>query len=389
MKTTLKKYILYTLAIPVLVACGKKTEEESTTKETENPAGVELTSEQFKVAGLQLGKISRRDISNVIAVNGTIDVPPQNLVSVSAPLGGFVQNTKLLPGSLVRKGDILVVIENAEFITLQQDYLESRNKLEYMQLEYERQKALSKENVSSAKIFEQAESDYKSLKTKVKALDEKLALIGIDARQLNDDKISRSVSIRSSINGYVKSVNVNIGKYVNPTDVMFEIVNTDDMHLQLSVFEKNATSIKKGQKIKFMLPNEDNKERTATIYLIGRSINDDKTINVHAHINEQSPEILPGMFVKARIETSSKEAPCVPDESVVQSEGKNYMFIFDGKTKKDTMEIYKFSMVEIKTGASEEGYTQISVPENIDIDSVQIADKGAFALLSKMKNSEE
>jgi cobalt-zinc-cadmium efflux system membrane fusion protein len=375
--------------MPMLFACGKKTEEESTTKETENPAGVELTSEQFKVACVRLGKISRREISNVITVNGTIDVPPQNLVSISAPLGGFVQNTKLLPGNHVRKGDVIAVIENAEFITLQQDYLESKNKLEYMQLDYERQKALSKENVTSAKIFQQAESDYKSLKTKVKALDEKLALIGIDARQLNDDKISRSVSIRSSINGYVKSVNVNIGKYVNPTDVMFEIVNTDDMHLQLSVFEKDVTSIKKGQKIKFTLPSEDNKERTATIYLIGRSINDDKTVNVHAHINEQSADILPGMFVKARIETSSNEVPCVPEESLVQSEGKNYIFIFDGKAKKDTMELYKFNMIEIKVGASENGFTQVTVPENIDINSIQIADKGAFALLAKMKNSEE
>jgi cobalt-zinc-cadmium efflux system membrane fusion protein len=294
-----------------------------------------------------------------------------------------------LPGNHVRKGDVIAVIENAEFITLQQDYLESKNKLEYMQLDYERQKALSKENVTSAKIFQQAESDYKSLKTKVKALDEKLALIGIDARQLNDDKISRSVSIRSSINGYVKSVNVNIGKYVNPTDVMFEIVNTDDMHLQLSVFEKDVTSIKKGQKIKFTLPSEDNKERTATIYLIGRSINDDKTVNVHAHINEQSADILPGMFVKARIETSSNEVPCVPEESLVQSEGKNYIFIFDGKAKKDTMELYKFNMIEIKVGASENGFTQVTVPENIDINSIQIADKGAFALLAKMKNSEE
>jgi membrane fusion protein, heavy metal efflux system len=389
MKTTFKKYILYILAMPMLLACGKKTEEESISKETENPAGVELTSEQFKVAGVQLGKISRREISNVITVNGTIDVPPQNLISISAPLGGFVQNTKLLPGNLVRKGDILVAIENAEFITLQQDYLESKNKLEYMQLEYERQKALSKENVTSAKIFQQAESDYKSLKTKVKALDEKLALIGIDARQLNDDKISRSVSIRSSINGYVKSVNVNIGKYVNPTDVMFEIVNTDDMHLQLSVFEKDVTSIKKGQKIKFTLPSDDNKERTATIYLIGRSINDDKTVNVHAHINEQSADILPGMFVKASIETSSNEVPCVPEESLVQSEGKNYIFIFDGKAKKDTIELYKFNMIEIKVGASENGFTQVTVPENIDINSIQIADKGAFALLAKMKNSEE
>ena len=91
--------------------------------------------------------------------------------------------------------------------------------------------------MSSAKIFQQTTADYKSMKAGVNALEEKLALIEINAEQLQEsEKISRTVTIHSPIDGYVSKVNVNIGKYVNPVDVMFEIVNTEHLHVELTVY---------------------------------------------------------------------------------------------------------------------------------------------------------
>ncbi|MBC7486935.1 MAG: efflux RND transporter periplasmic adaptor subunit [Cytophagaceae bacterium] len=393
MKNNTTKYLLYSLTILFILSCGKETPEEALgggkKEEEQKSSQIELTAEQFKIAGIELGEVTPRALSDVITVSGVVDVPPQNLISISAPLGGFIKSTKLLPGNQVKKGDVIAVIENVEFITLQQDYLETKNKLEYMQQEYERQKTLNKESVTSTKLLQQTESDYKSLKVRLKSLEEKLALIGINARQLDENTISRSVSIRSGIDGHIKSVNVNIGKYVNPTDVLFEIENTSDVHLQLNVFERNATYLQKGQKIKFSLPNEPSKERTATIYLIGKSIADDKTVNVHAHINEQDKSIMPGMFVKARIETGHNEVPALPDAAIVQSGGKNYIFTFAGKTKENNQGINQFNMIEVQLGVSEDGFTEVVLPENIHTNSTQVVIKGAYVILSKMNNSEE
>jgi cobalt-zinc-cadmium efflux system membrane fusion protein len=281
-------------------------------------------------------------------------------------------------------------MEHPDYIQLQQDYLDSKSKLVYLELEYKRQKGLREKNVSSAKIFQQTTADYKSMKAGVNALEEKLALIEINADQLEkSEKISRTVTIHSPINGYVSKVNINIGRYVNPVDVMFEIVNTEHLHVDLKVFEKDISKIKEGQRIRFTLPNEDNKERLASVYLIGRSISDDRTVKVHGHLDEEDEQYLPGMFVTALIEISNNTVNALPEETIVQSEGKNYIYVFEGKRMENNQEMNDFKMVEIQKGITENNYTEIILPDTFDVNSNQIVLKGAYSLLSKMKISGE
>lgn len=393
----IKIYILLFLSGTFFFACnGGKAEKEAVNSteaaeghHEEEPTIVELTEKQYKIAGIELGKIQQKNLSNTIAVNGVLDVPPQNLVSISAPLGGFIKNTELLQGMQVKKGQVIAIIENPEFITLQQDYIDSKSRLEYIELEYSRQKELAAENVSSAKTFQQTTAEYKSVRNRVNALEEKLALIGIPAKRLESGKITRSVAMHAPINGYVTEVNVNIGKFVNPTDVLFEIVDTEHLHVELTIYERDVTKLKKGQKIRFTLPNESGRERMATLYLIGREISAERTVRVHAHLDQEDEQLLPGMYVKAYIETDNATTPALPQEALVQSESKDYIYVFKGKRKEGEEVLRDFQMVEVQKGVSESGYTQIILSEETDSATSQIVVKGAFALLSKMKNSEE
>ena len=125
---------------------------------------VEMRQDQIQLAGIETGKISLRTMSGILKVNGTVTATPQNTAAVSMPLGGFIKSTRLMPGSRVTKGQTLAVIENPEFIDLQQDYLEAKTKLEYTEADYRRQKELYKNEVSSAKNMQQATADYRNLK---------------------------------------------------------------------------------------------------------------------------------------------------------------------------------------------------------------------------------
>jgi len=371
--------------------CNKQTATiEVEEHHDENENRVELSAAQYKVAGIELGKAERRNLSSIIKVNGVIDAPPQSLVSISAILGGFVKKTSLLPGSRVKKGAVVVVMEHPDYIQLQQDYLDSKSKLVYLELEFERQKGLQEKNVSSAKTFQQTTADYKSMKAGVNALGKKLALIGIDAEQLEkSEEISRTVTIHSPINGYVSKVNVNIGKYVNPADVMFEIVNTEHLHVELTVFEKDINKIKEGQRIRFTLPNEDDKERRAFVYLIGRLIGSDRTVKVHGHLDKEDEQLLPGMFVKAFIEIADNQINALPEQAIVQSGGKHYIYILKEKRVENNQEVNSFEMIEVQKGITEGLYAEVALPDALDINSNQIVLKGAYSLLSKMKVSGE
>ena len=378
---------------PLLVSCENKNVVEEKTEEAhdehEDENSVQLTEAQIKTAGVVLGKIENKQISGTIKVNGVLDVPPQQLVSISVPLGGFVKNTSLLQGSRVKKGQVIATIENLDFIQIQQDYLEAKSQLELTEADYKRQQELAKENVNSQKTLQQSRTNFSTWQAKYNALLEKLKVINVDIKSLEAGKVTSSINLYSPIGGYVTQVNVNIGKFVTPTDVIFEIVDTEHLHAELIVFEKDVLKLKIGQKVRFTLANET-EERMATIYLIGREINKERTVQVHCHIDKEDTELLPGMYLSAYVETGGAQVPALPDESIVDYNGKKYIFIVseeeheEGKPQESAQH---FTMLEIQTSNRELGFTEVNVADSIR--QAEVVVKGAYSLLSKMKNSEE
>jgi len=389
-KFLFKKGVFLTgiIILSIFTSCNdtiNENNEQSIVEFHDEETMVELTTAQYKMAEIKLGKIKQKTLSNVLKVNGVMDVPPQNLVSVSAPLGGFVYSTELLQGMKIKKGQLLAVMEHPDYVQLQQDYIDKKSKLEYLTLEFNRQEELNKQNVNSAKVFQQAKSEFISMKAQVKGLEEKLAIIGINTSNFTENDISRKVKIHSPINGYVSEVNVNIGKYVNSSEVMFEIVDTEHLHAELTVYEKDVVKLKIGQQIRFTLPNENNKERLAKIHLIGRKIDADRSVRVHAHLENEDTELLPGMYINALIELNENKVNAVPVEAVVMFDGKYFIYLLKEKLGED----YHFEMMEVQKGVSESGYSEITFKKKIDSSKIQLVTKGAFSLLAKMKNTEE
>lgn len=384
-----KKYFypVMILLAAALLSCNSKVEEKPAQEIIANATTVELTDAQYKSAGIELGKVEEKQISGTIKASGKLDVPPQQLVSVSVPLGGFLKNTELLQGSHVTKGQVIATIENLEFIQLQQDYLEAKSQLEFSKADYERQQTLAKENVNAQKTLDQAKASFESWQAKANGLREKLKTLNIPVGSVEAGKITSTIHLYAPISGYVTEVNVNIGKFVSPNDIMFEIVDTEHLHAELTVFEKDVLKIKIGQVVRFELANET-KERTAKVFLIGREISADRTIRIHCHIDQEDKSLLPGMYLKAAVEVGGALVHAVPDQSVINFQGKKYIFVSTEETSAPGSN-HQFTIMEVQTGSSEFNYTEISFSENTEIAKLRVVTKGAYELLSKMKNSEE
>lgn len=396
--------IVILISSSMIFGCKNSTKTDDIEKhEVHDENIVEMNKEQCRLANIELGEIENKVLGGVIKVNGTVNVPPQNFISVYVAMGGFVKSTNMIQGTVVAKGEVLATIENSEFIQLQQEYLENKSKLEYSEAEYNRQKGLFNEKVISEKTYQQVSSEYKMLKTKVYSLEQRLALIGIDAKNLKEDKISRSIAITSPIDGYVKSVNINVGKYVSPTDVMFEIVNNSKLTLELTLFEKDINNVASGMKIRFFSPDKSDKEYIATVYQIGKSIGSDRTIKVYAivstmgcnpllishSIDNDNKDLLPGMYINALIETTNNSVTSLPDDAIVSFDDKNYIFIYNGKRIENKVEVSDFIMMEVKKGVSANGFTELILPDKFDIKSTKVVIKGAYNLLSAKKNAGE
>ncbi|PQJ10144.1 efflux transporter periplasmic adaptor subunit [Flavipsychrobacter stenotrophus] len=373
------KNIIILITALMIASCG--TDKKKEAKKVEEVAGniASFTDAQKKNAGIVTGNMERRTVSATLQLNGKIDVPPQNILSVSVPLGGYLKSTHLLPGMHINKGETIAIVEDQQYIQLQQDYLTAKARLVFIENEYRRQKELNLSKASSDKVYQQAEADLKTQKVMISALSERLKLVGINPDRLNENNISRTVNIYSPISGYVSKVNVNIGKYVSPTEVLFELINPTDIHLALKVFEKDLDKLFVGQKVVAFTNNETGKKYDCEIILISRDLSADRTADIHCHFEEYDKKLLPGMYMNAEIPVSNAAAWALPEAAIVRFENKQYAFIQKNE--------HQFEITEVTTGNSEKGFVEILNAERFA--GKVFVTTNAYALLMSLKNKSE
>jgi membrane fusion protein, heavy metal efflux system len=377
----MKKYMLG-IAMVALLSCGTKEKTATeTAKDEEQETLVELNAEQLKNAGILIGNPAEIDMHSTIKVNGVVDVPPQGMVSISFPLGGYLKSSHLLPGMGVKKGEVIATLEDQSYVQLQQDYLMAKAKMEFLNADLIRQKELSEQDAASKKTYQQASSDYKTQQVLIRALEEKLKIVGIDPDKLTVNNITRTISLRSPINGYVTKVNVNIGKYVNPADVLFELVDPDDIHAALTVFEKDIMQIRKGMRASVSLADKPGKKYEVDVILVTRNVDENRGGLVHCHFENANHELLPGMFLNGSFELNNKKTIAIPESALVRYQSKPYIFI-----AKDSS---RFEMVEVQIGISDQQMIELKAKDNMDWKQQKIVLKNAYSLLGKLKNKME
>jgi len=374
---------LYKMLLPLCLfaaGCGnKKAPVETPAEVNKNNELVTLTAVQAQHIGIETGNPQLETISGKLTLQGKIDVPPQSTVSLSFPLGGYLRSTDMLPGMHVRKGQVLGVMEDMQFIQLQQDYLTAKEKLELATAEYQRQKELNESKASSDKVFQQARSEMETQKISMNALRQKLHLIGINPDKLTAANISRTVNIVSPINGFISKVNVNVGKYTSPTDMLFELVDPSDIHLNLNVFEKDLDVLSMGQAVEAYSNNDPGKKYKAAIILISKSLDENRMAEVHCHFERYDASLVPGMFMNGEVAVTNRQALTVPEDAVLRWENKYYVFVTRGNNS--------YEMTEIKPGITSNGRQQV---EGKGIDAgTSLVTKHAYSLLMKLKNTEE
>lgn len=366
---------------PVAVA---KDNAKDSAKEEKPRAKLQLSPEQIKTVGIETGPMEKKNLHAVVKASGQLAVPPQNKADVNVLMGGIIRSIQVLEGQAVRKGQVLATLENTEFIKLQQEYLTGKNQFSYTREELTRQKELSDAGAGTGKNLQQIQANYNAETAKLLALERQLQQLGIDPVSVAGGHIVSQVSVTAPIAGTIGHITVNTGTYAETGKPLMQIIDNSKIHCDLTVYEKDLFKVKIGQKVNFILTNQNNQPIEGKIYGINKSFEDDsKGIIVHAIIEGANTyKLIPGMYVTALIDVGNQQTMAVPADALVRSEGKDYIFITEEGKKADGPAA--FTKTEVVTGESELGYVQItllaSLPEN-----TWVVKKGAFYLLSKEK----
>lgn len=372
------KSLYIIICLTLFTACGNSENETTViTKTDEHNDELIISHDQFKSENMALGNLIEHTFQETVSVSGTIDVPPQNKSRVTTFLAGYVTKTPLLVGDQVKKGQLLITLENTEYIELQQQYLEVAEKLSYLKNEFTRQKTLFDEKITSEKNFLKAESTYKSNLAFYKGLEKKLQMLNINPKSVLAGQMSSTINIYAPINGFVTKVNVSNGMYVSASDVIMELVDIDHIHLELSVFEKDIMQIKKGQKIAFTIPEASTKTYAADVYLVGTTIDEStRRVQVHGHIEDLEENFIVGMFAEARININAVKNMALPYEAVIQNDDNYYVLVLE----KETATGYVFEKTEVKIGKQTEDFIELLDSKNFQ--GKQLIVKGTSMLLN-------
>ncbi|WP_308601118.1 efflux RND transporter periplasmic adaptor subunit [uncultured Dysgonomonas sp.] len=372
-------YILFVLAIGFLSSCGGENKpSEGENAKQEDASLVEITLEQFNSMKMEISPLLERKFDNTVKASGKIDVPPKNRAKVTSFVGGYVKSISLLVGDKIAKGQPLLTLESPEYIDLQQSYLEIAGQMEYLKSEYERQKTLFDEKISSQKKYLEAESDYKRAKATYESLRQKLNMLRINPSQVEQGKFSSYITVYSPISGDITAINANVGMAISPVDVIMEIVETQAMHLELAVFEKDIFNLKNGQKIKFIVPQVSSEEFEAKVSQIGKSVGgNDRVINVYASLDINTKQkLLTGMFVEAQLVADSRNALSVPFDAVTTEEGNNFLLVLESEKEG----VYTFRKTLVKTGERNGDWIEIILNDNLN-DNTKVLSKGVYDVM--------
>lgn len=292
------------ILIPVVILMAACSSQSPTETAAANAASTDTASKSAaEEPAMEVNATSGATaVPNRTSFNGILVTTPQNHATVTLTMGGSIRQTSLLPGAYVKKGSVLVTLENPDFITLQQTYLDSHAQNEFLRNEFLRQQNLSREEASSQKRYQQSKAEYLSMCSRMDAAAAQLSLLGVDTSYLLKHGIIPYLEIKAPISGYVADVKMNIGKHFSVGEPLCEIVNKSDMMLCLTAYEKDLVHLKVGDRVEFHVNGMDTKTFHGVVTLIGQQVNtENRSIEVYVRISEQNAQFRPGMYATAQV----------------------------------------------------------------------------------------
>ena len=297
----LQTIIYMTLALGLLNACQKKE-----TSHTESPAA---TVEQTAATSNKEPENTITDAvtaatarPNTVSFNGVIVSAPQSEATIAVTMGGIVRQANLVPGQFVQKGSLIATLKNPDFITLQQNYLEALAQLEYLKQEYERQQTLADQKAASMKKFQEAKSEYMTMKSRLESTEAQLSLLGVSGATLQKNGIQSLLEVRTPISGYIENVNINRGKYIPAGEALCQVIDKSAPMLCLTTYEKDVNQIKEGENVEFRVNGLGDATYRGKIIAVGQLVDPvNRSIKVYVQIINGNPAFRPGMYVTAHL----------------------------------------------------------------------------------------
>lgn len=377
-----KLYILSLLTVSFFISsCAKKeTAKNEVTETTKNTSNIELNDKQLSLSEIETGNTEVQELAHMVTGNGFMELPPENMATISLPISGRIVKVFVTIGDKVKKGQTLAEVEHPEFIQLQKEYLESKSNYTASKSEYERISDLANDNISSTKQLQESRNKYETAKANFEASKASLSLIQVSPETIDQKGVQSRFAIKSPIEGSVTSTSLNLGKSVSPGESLFDIINKSHMHVNLQIFENDLPHIALGDRVEFNLISHPDQKFDAEIQYIGEKVDpDNRSVEVIAHILKPQEVFKEGMYVNGTIHTQKRTVATLPETAIINRDNQWFAFIKKGNS---------FEEVRVHKGAEMNGLVEILNPQDFPNNN-SVVTKGAYYIESEIEKTAE
>jgi cobalt-zinc-cadmium efflux system membrane fusion protein len=346
-----------------------------------------LTDLQFNSLGMRVDSLPVRTLTGVVEANGHLRVPPQHEATLTAILGANVYSIHVLEGEQIADGQILAYLTHPDLTRLQTGYVKRINEKSFLEEEYLRQKRLYEEEVGSGKEFQKIKAEYQAILAEVKGYEIQLKQLNLDPVKIRNGDIYESVPVLSPMDGFIKKVMIQIGQYVEPQKELFMIVNTDYIHADLMVFEKDIHKVRNGQQVYFTVESLPGKILSAKIFSVGRHFEQNpKAVHIHAEIDKKDDMLIPGMYINGKIHTDHNPVRALPEEAIARDGDNSYIFPAE-KQNLNSDKGWIFQPVAVVTGLEDGGWVEVRLLDPL-LPGSRVAWNNAYYLIAEMEKGE-
>jgi membrane fusion protein (multidrug efflux system) len=279
---------------------------------SENPKGSDGPARAFPV---DVTRGVFEDVEHVLEAVGSF--LPEDEVTVGAEEKGVIKKLWVDEGSLVKKGDLLLEIDDEtlrlEVEESQASLKEALSRLKHSQSRLKRMTELFEQGVIGQQEFDDAQNQSSLNQAVVENIRARLSRF---KKSLNDTRVN------APMDGIVSERMVSTGEYVKVGADLVKIVDSNPLKLTFTLPEKRAGEIKEGQKVLVTTRVYRDQTFEGEIYFINPKLDPDtRTIEVKAWVDNSAYKLKPGYFVTVNVLLGKQRSLTLPESAVLVREG--------------------------------------------------------------------
>lgn len=307
---------------------------------TSQPRRLTVSSEALAGTTFQTSMVTRQPFKDEIQATGTIKPNEYRLTHVTPRIGGRAVEVLVELGDSVKKGQSLALLDSIELGQKKSQFLQARTSREVDTRNYEREKRLFEQHISSEKEFLEAKGMFEKSVAAYQAAHEALRLIGLSEAHITkltwSDK-AKPLSyfpLLAPQDGIIIERHITRGEVLAPQDKAFTIADLSTVWILVDIYEQHLAAVRVGSEVTISVDAYPGETFQGKIAYLSYILNPDtRTVDARVEISNPARRLRPGMFARASLTLPGQEpertAPVVPQDAIHRIDDKPVAFVED------------------------------------------------------------